>query len=114
MSKDGLTAEELHPCDCCGKPLCHQGLPIFWRVRLERMAVDRRAAEQHLGLTIMMRSPALASVFTGHQPIANPMFEKPQELLICEECAIGKPLPILVLAQTADEREERKTAKEAG
>lgn len=53
---------EVAMCAVCGKPFGHTGLPLFWRVTIERFGVDLNAIRRQDGLAMMMGSSALAQV----------------------------------------------------
>lgn len=78
----------------------HTGLPIFYRVTVERMAVDLKAVQQRAGLEMYFGgSAALADVFAPTTEIANPLFQA-ATILVCDRCAID-PLCVAALDETA-------------
>lgn len=81
-----MRAADLRPCALCGKGVMHTGVPLFWRVSLQRMGVDLAAVQQGHGMeTYFGGHVALARVF--HDPeIAKP-FGEGRTILVCEECA---------------------------
>ena len=88
----------------CRKGVMHTGLPLFWRVHIERIGVDMQVVqrqhelEQFFGST----SPgavALADMFSDGAPIGKPMDEG-KTVLICETCAMAD-MPIAELAERA-------------
>lgn len=81
-----MKAGELQPCALCGQGLMHNGLPLFWRIRLERFGVDRHAVNQAAGMeTFFGGAVALARVFSDPE-IATPVGEV-RTILVCESCA---------------------------
>ncbi len=93
-----MKAGDFKPCACCGKGVMHTGVPVFWRVRIERMGIDARAVQQTHGMEQFMGGHvALARVFQDPD-IATPIVDEPTTLLICEDCAL-KPLMLAVLAE---------------
>ena len=41
----GMRAGELQPCALCGQGVMHNGVPLFWRIELQRLGVDLAAAD---------------------------------------------------------------------
>ena len=80
-----MKANELQPCAICTKGVMHAGMPLFWRVSLQRMAVDLEASRQLVGMETFFGNVALARVFTDPD-IASP-FGEPRTILVCEQCA---------------------------
>lgn len=104
MSPTNMHRKDFKPCVICHKGVMHTGLPLFWRVHIERIGVDMQAAqrqhelEQFFGST----SPdalalALADVFSDGAPIGKPMDEG-KTVLICETCAMAD-MPIAEIAE---------------
>jgi hypothetical protein len=85
-------------CTLCNRGIGHVGLPLFWRVTIERFGVDINAAKRLDGLAAMLGSPALASVMGPNEDLAQPLME-PAVLTICESCNLGTCLPIAALAE---------------
>lgn len=85
QATQGMKAADLQPCALCGKGVMHGGLPLFWRVSLERMGVDLAAARQMLATETFFGNVALARVFTDPQ-IATPVAAA-RIVLVCESCA---------------------------
>lgn len=84
-------------CDLCAKKIGHSGLPLFWKVTIERFGVDMGAIRRQSGLAVMLGSPTLASVMGPGEDMAQPVME-PKVLTVCEPCAIAAKLPVAVLA----------------
>ena len=93
-------------CVVCGKPFGHTGLPLFWRVTVERIGVDMKALERLQGLTMMLNgNAALASIMGLDEDLARPMME-PVRVTICETCAMGDVcIPVLAEIQTKTDDE---------
>lgn len=64
----------------------HTGVPLFWAVTLQRMAVDRGAVQRAAGMEqIMGGHVALARMFEDPD-IAAP-FGAGRAIFVCERCA---------------------------
>ena len=107
----GMRAEDFTKCKGCGKGVAHTGLPIFWRVKIERMGIDRKAVvqtdameryfgghagggmanQQALAISRVFQDPIIAKPIEGIEPVTA---------LLCEECSL-KPLPLSLIAETA-------------
>lgn len=74
-------------CALCERPIGHSGMPLFWRVRVERFGVDLQAVRRQDGLGAFLGSNALASVMGPDEDLAAPVME-PVLLTVCEPCAL--------------------------
>ena len=83
-------------CAVCRQKIGHTGLPLFWRVTIERFGVDLNALRRQDGLAMMLGSHVLASVFGTDEEMTVPMME-PVKITICENCAMAS-INIAVLA----------------
>lgn len=101
-----LKAGDFTPCLMCGKGVMHTGIPLFYRVKLERFGVlaneVRRVAamEQFMGGNV-----GIARAF--HDPELTQTMMPEVSGLVCETCSM-KPWPVAMLAETANERKENK------
>ena len=95
MKEDEL--RKVAKCNVCGKPIGHTGLPLFWRVRLERYGLKLDALQRQQGLTMMLGGHAsLASVMGPDEDMTKTMSSV--EITVCEICAM-KSEPVMVLAE---------------
>lgn len=96
-----MKREELQKCAMCGKGVMHTGLPLFWRVTVERLAVDLEAVQRRHGLEMFFgggsAGAALAGVMGDDTEIAKSIMD-PKVLLLCEDCVM-KDLPVAALAE---------------
>ena len=122
MSKsEGMRAGDFTKCAGCGRGVAHTGLPLFWRVKLERMGINHRAVQQADAMERYMGGAvALARVFEDPE-IAKPIEGiEAKTVLVCEQCAIAPNKPLALLAEQTDEAEvkaidaERKARDAAG
>ena len=109
----GLKASDIKKCAKCGKGVMHTGLPLFWRVTIERFGIDKGAVDRRHGLEMFFGggrgAAALAGVMGPDEDIAKPVMD-PVTLTLCEDCACGKSLPVAALAELAPE--DKPTAEE--
>lgn len=94
-----MNSADFKPCAICRKGLMHTGLPLFWRVSIERMAVDVRKVREQAGLEMMLGSVPLARVMGNDSNLAKPVHEQPTELLVCEHCAVNQSTVVAHLAE---------------
>lgn len=87
-------------CSLCNKPIGHTGLPLFWRVTIERFGVDLAAVRQHDGLGQFLGSQALAAVMGPDEDLAKPVMDS-AIATVCETCAVTGTLPVAAVAQCA-------------
>lgn len=74
-------------CTLCKKPVGHTGLPLFWRVSVDRFGVDLDAVQRQDGLGAFLRSTRLAQAMGPDEEMAKPMMET-VTLTICEACGV--------------------------
>ena len=83
-------------CRMCGKAIGHTGLPLFWRVRIQRYGLKIGALQRQQGLTMMLGGHAgLAQIMGANEDMADKILDV--EITLCENCAM-KEWPIMVLA----------------
>ncbi len=78
----------------------HSGSFLFYRLRLERLAVNLPAVQRQHGLEQFLGSAVLADVMGPGEDIAVPL-SAASEVLICEECAMPE---IHILAERIENR----------
>ncbi len=75
------------PCARCGKGVMHTGLPLFYRVTIERMGSDGQAVQRQHGLEMMLGGHAkIANVMGPNDDMGLPIGPANKGLL-CETCA---------------------------
>jgi hypothetical protein len=97
-----VKANEIRPCDVCKQPLMAGGHITFHKITFERMAVNMRAVNDRVGLSMVLGSNALAEVFAPIADVADRVGDA-DHLLMCENCAMKQHLP-MVLAEAAANR----------
>lgn len=98
---------EVAKCIGCGKAFGHTGLPLFWRVTIERYGVDMKAINRQQGLTMMLGGNALlAQVMGADEEMATCLSS--QKVTLCEECAM-KEHNLFVLSEKAAEQSVQRT-----
>jgi hypothetical protein len=82
-----MKAADLRQCALCKQGVMHAGVPLFWRVSLQRMGVDMAAVRREAGLEMMLGGHvALARIMGPNEDIAAPIGES-VEIVVCETCA---------------------------
>lgn len=71
-------------CNICGLKIGASGLPLFWRVTVERFGLDAAACQRQHGLG-MAFGAELAMVMGPDEDLAKPMME-PRVVTVCETC----------------------------
>lgn len=67
----------------------HSGIPIFFRVRIERMAVNMGAVQRQHGLELMLGGHApLAMVMGLNEDLAVELGD-PVTAIVCMDCSIN-------------------------
>lgn len=94
-------------CSLRGKGIGHTGLPLFWRVTVERFGVDLQAIKRQDGLAAMLGNAILATYMGTNEDLAVPVME-PLRLTLCETCAVVRGYPVAALVEIAMEGKERE------
>ena len=77
---------EAADCALCGKKIGASGIPMFWRVTIERHGVKLDAVQRQQGLTMMLGGHAgLAMVMGADEEMTIPMMD-PVTITVCEDC----------------------------
>ena len=82
MKEDKL--REVSECDICHNQIGSAGIPLFWRVRLERHGLKADAIKRQQGLGMMI-GPELAMVMGPNEDMTEKISSK--EITVCENCA---------------------------
>ena len=99
-----MKLSEIKKCAVCGKGVMHTGLPLFWRVRIDRFGIDKAAVDRRAGLEMFfgggLPGARLAGVMGPDEDIAKPVMDE-VVLILCEDCACNDRRPVAVLAEMA-------------
>jgi hypothetical protein len=98
---------DFKPCVKCGKGVAHTGIPLFYRVTIERMGIDGQAVRQHAGLEQMIGNARIAHAMGADADIGIPIGEA-EKGLICSECAHGMDLDFAHLSVLISKAGERR------
>lgn len=86
-------------CNLCNRLITSCGLPLFWRVKVERFGLDARAMRKQAGLGMMLGSPALAEIMGTDADMAKSMMDE-VTLTVCEGCAMDNTEYIIGIAMS--------------
>ena len=92
-------------CASCHKPILHGGLPLFWRLRIERFGVDVNAVRRQDALGTYMGNHLLASIMGPDEDMATPVMEA-VTVAICEPCAVQPDMCVAAIIPEPTEPEE--------
>lgn len=96
-----MKRNELQKCAVCGKGVIHTGLPLFWKLSIERFGVDIGAVQRRHGLETFFggggAGAAMAGIMGADEDIAVSLGDK-KTLLVCEDCAM-KDTMVAALAE---------------
>jgi len=88
---------EIAECALCRKKIGHTGLPLFWRVRIERYGIKMDAVKRQQGLSMMLDGHnSLAQIMGPDEDMAEKISST--EVTICEDCCT-KQICIAMLAE---------------
>lgn len=101
---------EASDCAGCGKKFGHTGVPFFWRVKIQRYALNHGALERQRGLEMMMGAAApLAQIMGPNEDMAE-KFGESVTVTLCETCSV-RPVMVAALVEGAESRPKKKRAK---
>jgi len=84
-------------CAICGKSIGHTGVPLFWRVRMQRWGLLSSAIRRQSALEQFLDGHVtVAQVMGADEDMAKKMLSV--EITVCETCAAEEQLPVMVLA----------------
>lgn len=90
-------------CDACRNLIGACGMPLLWRVTVERYGIDMRAVRRQDGLAAVLGSPFLAQAMGPDEDMAVRLMTV--TLTVCEACGMDQKLVLLALAK-AEQAEE--------
>ena len=86
-------------CSLCQKKVMATGLPLFYRVTVERFGIKLDAVRRQAGLEMMLGgSVALAQAMGTDEEMTMPMME-PVVLVVCEDCSTAQSHCVAALAE---------------
>lgn len=88
-------------CAICGRGLLATGIPLFWRLTIDRFGVDLDAVRRQYGLTMLLGGNArIAAAMGPDEDMAQPLME-PRSFAVCESCGLveGKTIAELALPE---------------
>jgi hypothetical protein len=84
-------------CSLCARLVSACGLPLFWRVKVERFGISLPALKRQAGLSDFLGgNAALARIMGPDEDVAGPVME-PVTLTVCDRCATEGALPIAAM-----------------
>jgi hypothetical protein len=85
-------------CACCNRLVGESGVPLFWKVTIERYGMDVQAMTRQNALARIVGNPRIANALGPDEDMAHAMMP-PHVLAVCETCGVGSNLPIAVLSE---------------
>lgn len=74
-------------CALCRKKIGASGMPLFWRVRIERHGIKMDAVKRQAGLEMLLDGHvAIAQAMGADEEMTIPVMD-PIEFTVCETCA---------------------------
>lgn len=99
---------DFKPCACCGKGVMHTGLPLFYRVTIERMGVDSQAVQRQHGLEMMLGGQAKIAHVMGENADMGLPIGAARKGLLCEKCASNLDFSFAELTEALNKTESEK------
>ena len=75
-------------CDLCHQKIGMSGLPLFWRLRVERFGINMQAVRRQDGLGAFIGHHGIAAAMGPDEDMAERITDA--TLTVCEPCAMGK------------------------
>ncbi len=97
-----MKQNEFKKCALCKRGVMHSGMPIFFRVTVERMGIDLAAVQRQHGLEMMI-GPLAAAMGTDDDLAKS--IDSERNIIICEECAQENGYYLLRLMEAASKSE---------
>ena len=72
-------------CNLCNRPIGKSGIPLFYRVTVERYALKVDALQRQQGMAMMMGNAEIAKVMGPNEDLAQ-LFSK-GSITVCEDCS---------------------------
>jgi len=93
-----MKQDELRPCSFCGKGVMHEGIPIFYRIKLDTMGVDSGAVQRQVGLEGMLGGGQGSAAVAFHMGLQEDIatVADSSEKIVCHSCFLN-PENILAL-----------------
>jgi hypothetical protein len=86
-------------CSMCRKKIGESGMPLFYRVTIERFGVKLDAVRRQTGLEMMLNGHvAIAQAMSPDEDMAVPVMEK-LVLVVCETCSTMRSCCVASLAE---------------
>ena len=85
-------------CDVCKQKIGHTGLPLFWRVTIERFGIDMNATRRQQGLGMMLG--AQLAMVMGPDEDMTVQLMGPVVLTLCEDCAMQNQLTVEAMTRS--------------
>lgn len=94
---------ECEDCNLCNEKIGKSGIPMFWRVKIERHGLDLNALERQTGLAMSMgkNMAPLAQIMGPDEEMTMPMMD-PVTITVCETCAISSLHCVASMAEMSD------------
>jgi hypothetical protein len=101
-----MKVKDIKPCFICKKGIGHAGMPIFFKITMQRYGLNARTVQQTLGLESffggVQDGAVLANVMGADPDIADKLEEEVSGL-ICFSCSTEKREPLMVMEELANE-----------
>lgn len=84
-------------CSLCNKKIVNNGIPLFWKVTIERFSLNTGAIYRQDGLAATLGGRSdIAMAMGPDEELASPFMES-VTLSVCESCAVDKDFPVAAL-----------------
>lgn len=93
-------------CALCGNKIGATGMPLFWRVTIERFGILMPAVQRQTGLAMMLGSASLAGFMGPDEDMAKPMMDA-VTISVCETCGVIESPCVAQMAEQARKAEEQ-------
>jgi len=79
---------DLKKCSTCGNGVMHEGIPVFYRFRMDTMGIQADAVRQQIGMEMMMGAAAAVAQVLGPDEVMAKQIDT-KEIVLCHSCMMG-------------------------
>lgn len=80
---------KLATCAICKKLLGNCGMPVFYKVTIERFMLDVQAVNRQAGVEMIVGHPAIAAAMGPDEDLAQSLYA-PRTVMVCNGCSLDK------------------------
>lgn len=83
-----MKQRDLKKCYSCGNGVMHEGVPVFYRFRMDTMGIQADAVRQQHGMEIMMGAAAPIAQMLGPDEVMAKEIDT-KDFVLCHSCMMN-------------------------